>query len=53
MDPFLKGGGPEAVCSQTKECDDLMDGSHDIPSMCLSQMFDSVVSAGFRETRVG
>lgn len=52
MEPLLKWGGPEAVGSRMKECDDLTDGSHDIPSTCLSQLFNSVVSAGFRETRV-
>lgn len=52
MDLFLKWGGPEAVCSQKKECDDPTDGGGDIPSMRLSQTFDSVVSAGVREPRV-
>lgn len=47
-----KVGEPEAVSSQMKECDDLRGGSHDIPGICLSPLFDSVGSDGFRETRV-
>lgn len=39
-------------CLQSKESDDPTDGSGDIPSMRLSQTFDSVVSAGVREPRV-
>lgn len=43
-------GEPEAVSSQMKECDDLRGGSHDIPGICLSPVFDSVGFDGFRET---